>query len=82
MDDRILEQTYHENLEERLIAWLSEQKGISLERAMDIYYHSRLAEKIHQGVEGVQYLDYKVLAQIMLETEPDLFSEAYNPGCR
>lgn len=76
MDDRILEQTYQENLEERLIAWLSEQEGISLERAMDIYYHSSLAEKIHQGIEGVQYLDYKVLAQIMLDTEPDLFSEA------
>ena len=75
MDDRILEQTYQENLEERLIAWLSEQEGISLERAMDIYYHSSLAEKIHQGIEGVQYLDYKVLAQIMLDTEPDLFSE-------
>ena len=77
MDDRILEQTYQENLEERLIAWLSEQNGISLERAMDIYYHSRLAEKIHQGIEGVQYLDYKVLAQIMIETEPELFSDAH-----
>lgn len=76
MDDRILEQIYQENLEERLIAWLSEQNGISLERAMDIYYHSRLAEKIHQGIEGLQYLDHKVLAQILLETEPDLFSEA------
>ena len=77
VDDRILEQTYQENLEERLIAWLSEQNGISLERAMDIYYHSRLAEKIHQGIEGVQYLDYKVLAQIMIETEPELFSDAH-----
>ena len=77
VDDKILEQAYQENLEERLIAWLSEQNDISLDRAMDIYYRSKLAEKIHQGIEGVQYLDYKVLAQIMLETEPDLFSDAH-----
>ena len=44
---------------------------------MDIYYRSKLAEKIHQGIEVVQYLDYKMLAQIMLETEPDLFSDAH-----
>ena len=57
MDDKILEQAYQENLEERLIAWLSEQNDISLDRAMDIYYRSKLAEKIHQCIEGVQYLD-------------------------
>ena len=34
---------------------------------MDVYYKSDLAEKIHQGTEGIQYLDYKVLAQILLE---------------
>ena len=73
MDEKILEQVYQENLEERLIAYLAEQHGLSLETAMDIYYHSRLADKIHQGMEGIQYLDYKVLAQILCETEPKLF---------
>ena len=73
MDEKILEQTYQENLEERLITYLAEQHNIPLEKAMDIYYHSRLAEKIHQGVEGVQYLDYKVLADILLDTETELF---------
>ena len=75
MDEQILEDTYQENLEERLIAHIAEQNQIPLEKAMDIYYHSRLAEKIHQGTEGVQYLDYKVLAQILMETEPELFAE-------
>lgn len=28
---------------------------------------------IHNGVEGIQYLDYKVLAQILQETEPERF---------
>ena len=40
---------------------------------MDIYYSSNLAEMIHNGVEGIQYLDYKVLAQILQETEPERF---------
>jgi hypothetical protein len=73
MNENVLEQTYQENLEERLIAYLAEQHDIPLEKAMDIYYRSTLAEKIHQGVEGVQYLDYKVLADILLETEGKLF---------
>ncbi len=75
MDEQILEQIYQENLEERLIAHLAEVHGLTLEKAMDIYYHSKLADKIHQGVNGVQYLDYKVLAQILWETEPRLFSQ-------
>ena len=75
MDDRILEQSYRENLEERLIAFLAESHGITLEKAMDLYYHSKLAEKIHQGAEGVQYLDHKTLAEILAKTEPKLFLE-------
>jgi len=74
VDGKTLEQIYQENLEERIIAYLSEIKNISLEKAMDIYYHSTLADKIHQGVEGVQYLDYKVLVHILCETEKELFS--------
>lgn len=59
--------------EERIIAYLSEIKDISLEKAMDIYYHSKLTDKIHRGVERVQYLDYKVLVQILCKTEMGLF---------
>lgn len=71
MDGETLEKVYQENLEERIIAHLSETQGISLEKAMDIYYHSALADMIYRGVEGIQYLDYKVLAQILCETEQD-----------
>ncbi len=73
MDGETLEKVYQENLEERIIACLSETKGISLEKAMDVYYHSKLADKIHQGVEGVRYLDFKVLVQILCEAEQELF---------
>lgn len=73
MNDSVLEQAYQESLEEKLIARIAEQNGMTLEKAMDVYYHSLLAEKIHRGEEGVQYLDYKVLAELLLATEPDLF---------
>lgn len=73
MDDAVLEKIYQEKLEERIIATLAEKHGISLEEAMKVYYNSKLADIIHRGVEGVQYLDHKVLVQILEETEPEIF---------
>ncbi|MBQ9662273.1 MAG: hypothetical protein IJV40_03865 [Oscillospiraceae bacterium] len=73
MNDDALEKIYQERLEEQLIACLAERESLSLEQAMDLYYCSKLSDKIHNGVEGVQYLDHKVLAQILKETEPELF---------
>ena len=75
MDDKALEQLYHEKLEERLIIHIAEQNNISLEEAMSLYYRSRLSNKIHQGNEDMQYLDYTVLADILKRTEPELFSK-------
>ena len=72
MDGEVLERVYKENLEERIIAYLSETKNISLEEAMNIYYYSKIADKIQRGVEGIQYLDYKVLVQILCDTEKEL----------
>ncbi len=72
MDETALEKVYQENLAERIISCLARQQQITLESAMDIYYHSKLADKIHQGTEGIQYLDYQVLTEILCETEKDL----------
>lgn len=72
MDEEVLERVYKENLEERIIAYLAETKNISLEAAMKIYYYSKIADKIQRGVEGIQYLDYKVLVQILCDTEKEL----------
>lgn len=72
MNEEILEKVYQENLEERLIAYLAQVCDFSYEKVMDIYYSSELADKIHLGKEGIQYLDYKVLVQILLETEKEL----------
>ena len=72
MSGDVLERIYQESLEERIIFYLAEKETISLEKAMNIYYSSKLANRIHQGEYGIQYLDYKVLVQILCETEPDL----------
>ena len=66
--------TYKERLEERLIAYLSEIKGVSIEAAMDAYYRSRLATQIANGLYGIENMDYKYLAEDLLENEPELFT--------
>ena len=82
MNGDTLENYYQEGLEERLISHLAKVKNLPLEQAMDIYYQSRLAQIIHDGADDVQYLDYKVLVQILLDTEPELFVKApdHNSG--
>ena len=77
MNEDTLEKIYQERLEECLISYLAETNDISLETAMDIYYRSNIAGLIHEGKYGVQYLDYKVLAQILRDTEPELFEDAH-----
>ena len=77
MDEKVLEGIYQERLEERIIEFLAEKHSIDYNAAMDIYYKSKLAGKIHEGRYGVQYLDYKVLVDILEETEPELLS-GYN----
>lgn len=72
MSEDVLEKVYQESLEERIISYLAETEKISFEEAMNIYYNSKLANRIHEGEYGIQYLDYKVLVQILLETESDL----------
>ena len=68
-----MESVYKENLEEGIMLYLTETEDISYEESMEIYYGSKLAEKIQERREGIQYLDYKVLADILKETEQELF---------
>lgn len=68
MNDEALEKNYQERLEERVISYIAEKQNIQLTDAMDLYYKSKLADKIAQGQYGIQYLDYKVLGQMILES--------------
>ncbi len=69
MDDKVLEKAYREQLEEKIITRLAEVKKIGLDKAMSIYYERELADKICEGKYGIQYLDYKVLVEMLLQAE-------------
>ena len=73
MDGNTLENIYQENLEERIMLYLKEIEDISYEKSMEIYYRSKLSKKIEEEKLGIQYLDYKVLVDILRETEQELF---------
>lgn len=65
MSDSELENIYTEHLEEDIVLQLSKKNNISLEKAMQIYYQSKLANWIHSGEFGVQYLDSAVLVELL-----------------
>ncbi|MGL5677711.1 MAG: hypothetical protein ACRDDX_14975 [Cellulosilyticaceae bacterium] len=64
-----LEKVYIQNLENNIIKYLAEKLKIGNRQAMDIYYKSKLCEQIHQGLYGIQYMDYKYLAEDLIENE-------------
>ena len=64
---------YRERLEERIIGYLAQTQGLTLDVAMDCYYRSRLAGQINAGTFGMDNLDYKYLAEDLVENEPELF---------
>ncbi|MBB6622370.1 hypothetical protein H7E67_02895 [Clostridium gasigenes] len=68
-----LEKIYIQSLDNSIISYLSEKKGIDNRISMDIYYKSQLCIQIHNGENGVQYLDYKYLVEDLLENEKNLF---------
>lgn len=61
-------------MEESIIEYLSKEKNIELRLAMHIYYQSKLARQIEQGAYGIENMDYKYLAEDLIENEPELFT--------
>ena len=69
IDKEQLEEMYRQNLEENIISYLAEKLKIDYREAMDKYYSSRLALQIECGENGIDNLDYKNLAENLIETE-------------
>ena len=65
--------TYRQDLETAIIRELSRVKKLDLRSATDVYYSSRLADQIAKGLYGIDNLDYKYLAEDLIENEPELF---------
>ena len=64
-----LEDIYIQSLEIKLIEYLSERLKVDNREAMHIYYNSELCQQIHEGTFDIQYLDYKYLAEDLVENE-------------
>lgn len=72
-DRKQLVEFYKQNLENDIIMYLAEQKGIEVREAFDIYYSSRLANQIARGDCGIENMDAKYLAEDLMENESELF---------
>ncbi|MCT4594300.1 MAG: hypothetical protein N4A57_08540 [Anaeromicrobium sp.] len=68
-----LEKFYIQSLDNDIIKYLAEKKKIDIRMAMDIYYKSLLCKQVHNGQNGIQYLDYKYLVEDLIENEKELF---------
>ena len=64
---------YRQDLEVDIISRLAELRNLDLAAATDIYYRSRLCNQIAEGLYGIDNLDYKYLADDLIENEPELF---------
>ena len=68
-DKTTLSDFYRQELEASIIEYLAEKLKIDLRDAMRIYYESRLSKQIENGIDN---LDYKNLAEDLIENEPNL----------
>lgn len=64
---------YKRELENDIINYLAETESIEIREAFDIYYSSMLAQQIEEGAYGIENMDYKYLANDLIENESKLF---------
>ena len=74
-DAKQIDAIYKQNLENDIIKELARIKGIELRRAIDIYYSSKLASQIADGLCGIENMDSKYLAEDLIENEGALFEK-------
>lgn len=60
---------YRQELETSFIGYLAERLGTGFREAMKLYYDSKLSALIESGSNGIDNLDYKNLAEDLLENE-------------
>ena len=68
-----MDSVYKQNLEDDIITQVAKIKNISLRDALNIYYKSRLARQINDGSYGIENMDFKYLANDLIENESELF---------
>ena len=73
IDQAKLAQIYKESLDEKIVFHLAQVKQLPLRQAIDLYYRSKLAQQIGDGLYGIENMDYRYLVQDLIENEPELF---------
>ena len=66
---------YKQNLEQNIIKYLAKARNIDIRTSMERYYKSELSEQIENSMFGIDTMDYKYLAEDLIENEPELFSD-------
>lgn len=72
-DRKHLSEVYKQNLENDIIKAIADMKQLELRKAFDIYYSSKLAGQIADGIHGIENMDAKYLAEDLIENESELF---------
>ena len=68
-DKATLTAFYRQELEGSIIEYLAEKLQIDFRDAMKVYYESKLSRQIENGENGIDNLDYKNLAEDLIENE-------------
>jgi len=66
--------SYRQDLSVDIIDELARLKHLDMRSATDVYYRSRLSGQIAEGRYGIDNLDYKYLANDLIDNEPELFA--------
>ena len=75
-DKNALTVFYRQELETSIIEYLADKLKIDFRDAMKVYYNSKLSEQIEKGENGIDNLDYKNLAEDLIENEYKYFSKS------
>ncbi len=68
-DNSALTFFYRQELETSIIEYLADKLKIDLREAMKVYYNSQLSKQIEKGENGIDNLDFKNLAEDLIENE-------------
>lgn len=69
INSKKLTDIYRQNLEADIIEYLANTLKVDFKVAMEMYFSSKLAKQIEFGENGIDNLDYKNLAEDLIENE-------------
>jgi hypothetical protein len=75
VDKNDLRSAYIPRLEEDIIKELAAILDVDNRIAMAVYYKSEICQQIGSGEYGIEYFDYKYLANDLIENEPELLTD-------